>query len=130
MKNRYSVYWFFGALIFFFLGAVFTVNLAELYFNGYISEIRNIPFRIELLWICIGVCLIMATVCLAFTQPLDLQNYCTRLERENAGLKKALECYEADAEHAARYHLAEKALKRCGHLGDAKIKYLDEEKTG
>ena len=122
MKNRYSVYWFFGALVFFFLGALFAYQLAEAWVNGYKG---SSPFDVRLLWLAVGVCLVLTVVCLACSQPLDLHNYCTRLERTVRGLKGALECYESNSEWADRHHLAKKALDKCGNT---KIKYLDEEK--
>lgn len=126
MKNRYSVYWFFGALVFFFLGAVFTYNIAQLYHYG--LESTDVPFDVKFLWVAVGMCLVLMVICLNMSQPLDLHNYCTRLEREIKGLKKALECYDADCEHANRYNLAQRALDRCGRLHDVKIHYLDERR--
>jgi len=130
MRNRYSTYWFFGAIMFFVIGSIFTLSLSQLYLSGYAQNIRqgDMPFDINLLWVAVGMCLVMTVVCLNFSQPLDLHNYVSRLEREIKGLKKALECYDADCEHADKYRLAGKALDRCGRLADLKIHYLDERR--
>ena len=127
MKNRYSIYWFFGALVFFFLGAVFTYQMAEMYQAGLQ---HSSTFDVRLLWVAVGTCLVMTFVCLAFSQPLDLLNYISRLEKTVKGQRRCIESYERDAVGADRRHYAKDILDKNGRLHDIKIHYIEEGRKG
>jgi len=124
MKNRYSIYWFFGALVFFFLGAVFAYNMAQLYHYG----LEGKAFNLALIWVALGFCAVMVLVCLAFSQPMDLLNYIDRLEKTVKCQRRCIESYEKDAVGADRRHYAKQILDKNGRLHDIKIHYIDKRK--